>query len=303
VVLLRRVAAWEWLRVVVPVGLLAAAALLVVVALLRASPATRLVPVGVAVGLVVAIAAPTAWSASALQGPASGTFPDARPVAASMSLPGFGPPGSPGGANPPGPPGGGFPGFGTLSNEELDWLDSQRGTERWLVAVASAMQAAPTIIEGRPVMAMGGFFGSDPAMTQERLADLVDRGELRFLAAGGGMPFGANISGPAVAAQVCTAVPASTWGGTGAGVLDCKGRGEAIRTGKAPASPAAGGGFAALENCLKDKGVTVKPGGPPDFSDPKLAEAFRTCIGTSLPGGAPPGGPPGLPPVGAPPGR
>jgi 4-amino-4-deoxy-L-arabinose transferase-like glycosyltransferase len=56
----------------------------------------------------------------------------------------------------------------------ISYLEANQGNAEWLVAVSSAMQASSIILStGKPVMAMGGFTGSDPAMTVTRLKELV----------------------------------------------------------------------------------------------------------------------------------
>jgi 4-amino-4-deoxy-L-arabinose transferase-like glycosyltransferase len=68
----------------------------------------------------------------------------------------------------------------------LAYLQAQRGSERYLVAVPSSMTAAPLIIaSGKPVMAMGGFAGSDPILTPQQLQNLIDAGQVRFVMIGG----------------------------------------------------------------------------------------------------------------------
>jgi 4-amino-4-deoxy-L-arabinose transferase-like glycosyltransferase len=48
------------------------------------------------------------------------------------------------------------------------------------------MTAAPLIIAtGKPVIAMGGFAGSDPILTPQQLQDLIDAGQVRFVMIGG----------------------------------------------------------------------------------------------------------------------
>ena len=99
VMLLRRVDAWTWLRVAVPVGVVIAVVVLCVA--LWSSHLSRRVVVGafMCAGAVL-LAAPTVWSLSGVEHAQNGTFPDARPVAAG----GIG-----GGA-----PGRGFPGGGAI---------------------------------------------------------------------------------------------------------------------------------------------------------------------------------------------
>ncbi|MFD1547462.1 glycosyltransferase family 39 protein [Nonomuraea guangzhouensis] len=81
--------------------------------------------------------------------------------------------------------GGGGPGGG-ISSSMVSYLVANQGKAEWLVAVSSAMQASSTILStGKPVLAMGGFTGSDPAMTVTKLKDLVSSGKLRYVMAGG----------------------------------------------------------------------------------------------------------------------
>lgn len=81
----------------------------------------------------------------------------------------------------------------------VTYLRSQRKREDWILAVASAGSAEPIIINsGEPVMALGGFFGSDPIVTEGQLARLVADGRVRFFLAsenGGGFGGGAVRSG------------------------------------------------------------------------------------------------------------
>ncbi|MBT2230516.1 glycosyltransferase family 39 protein [Nonomuraea sp. NEAU-A123] len=81
--------------------------------------------------------------------------------------------------------GGGGPGGG-VSSSMVSYLVANQGKAEWLVAVSSAMQASSTILStGKPVLAMGGFTGSDPAMTVTKLKELVSSGKLRYVMAGG----------------------------------------------------------------------------------------------------------------------
>ena len=61
------------------------------------------------------------------------------------------------------------------------------GSVTWIVATASTQSGADIeLATGDPVLAMGGFTGSDPAMTVERLQALVSEGKLRYVLVGGG---------------------------------------------------------------------------------------------------------------------
>ena len=55
----------------------------------------------------------------------------------------------------------------SLSPAALQYLVANRGSARWIVAAQSSNEAAPIQLDtGQPVMAMGGFNGSDPAPTR-----------------------------------------------------------------------------------------------------------------------------------------
>ncbi|RJQ72341.1 hypothetical protein D5S17_26030 [Pseudonocardiaceae bacterium YIM PH 21723] len=75
----------------------------------------------------------------------------------------------------------------TADDQKLaDFLTARRGDARWIGASVSAMGAVPLTIAsgGRPVMAIGGFLGKDPALSPEQLAELVRTRELRFVELG-----------------------------------------------------------------------------------------------------------------------
>jgi 4-amino-4-deoxy-L-arabinose transferase-like glycosyltransferase len=63
-----------------------------------------------------------------------------------------------------------------------DFLEEGRGQARFFLATPNALLAAPLIVQtGQPVMAFGGFFGTDPVMSLEDFARKVERGEVRFV--------------------------------------------------------------------------------------------------------------------------
>ena len=92
------------------------------------------------------------------------------------------------------------------SNNETSQADSQlvqyllrnQNGARWLVAVASANEsAAIQLTSGQPVMAVGGFNGSDTPLTLEQFKQLVKAGKVKYYAIsshsrGGGGPGGGN---------------------------------------------------------------------------------------------------------------
>jgi hypothetical protein len=90
---------------------------------------------------------------------------------------------------------GGFGGGlgGGTDSALLSYLVSHQGGATWIVAADSAMTAGSIeIATGLPVMAMGGFTGSDPAPTLDQLKSYIASGKLRYVLAGG---FGGGFGG------------------------------------------------------------------------------------------------------------
>ena len=87
----------------------------------------------------------------------------------------------------------------------LAYIQQNRGDARYLLATQTAPLAAPLILgSGAAVMAVGGYTGSDPILTPEQLAALVEAGQVRFFLLreggrgnGGGRGGGANAQGQA----------------------------------------------------------------------------------------------------------
>lgn len=68
----------------------------------------------------------------------------------------------------------------------VKFLKSKRNGEKYLVAVPSSHTADSIILEyGESVMTYGGFSGSDPILTVEKLKSMVEKGEIRYFAVGG----------------------------------------------------------------------------------------------------------------------
>jgi len=87
-----------------------------------------------------------------------------------------------------GAPGGtaGGPGSVDADSALVAYLLANRGTATWIVAATSAQQAGSIeLASGAPVMAMGGFTGSDPTPTLAELQAYVASGQLRYVLVGG----------------------------------------------------------------------------------------------------------------------
>ena len=124
---------------------------------------------------------------------------------------------------------------GTASKQLIAYLEAHRDGATWLVAVQGSSAAASIILatDGIPVMAMGGFRGTDAAPTLAQFEQYVKQGKVHYVLAGargglGGGGFGGGSGGTVASVtswveQNCTAVPASAYsagsaatsGGTG----------------------------------------------------------------------------------------
>ena len=204
---------------------LAAAVVVAVPPVAGDARATAIGRAAAVVGVAAILVGPLLYTSATVTRALAGGDPAAGPVT-----------GFEGGGGP-----GGFAGFagdaGGTNRALVDYLLANRGDATWLVAVSSANQAGPIqLASGAPVMAMGGFMGSDPAPTLERLQAYVRDGRLRFVMLGGrgGGPsglggfFGGDGSGNVAAARnqwvtnACTPVTVS---GVTGDLYDCAGAG------------------------------------------------------------------------------
>ena len=218
-ILLTRVDWLPWLRVAVLALGLASAFLLLAIAQLG----RRWVPAVVAGALVSALAGPAAYSAATVStahtgsivtaGPATvGGGPGGMPGGTRPAMPGAagGPAGqapggqAPGGQAPGGQaPGGQVPGgamgglldASTPSTEVVSALSVNASDYRWVAAAIGSQNAAGLqLATGLPVMAIGGFNGSDPSPTLAQFQSYVAAGQIHYFAGSsgrGGGPGGA----------------------------------------------------------------------------------------------------------------
>ncbi len=165
----------------------------------------RVATAGAIVGLAAILVGPAIYTGATMTTAYGGGDPRAGIASADTSdgfgggpgsVPGggFGPggtggaPSAFGSASGGGLPAGGGAGDGSTADQALtDYLVGHAGSATWIVATASTQSGADIeIATGDPVLAMGGFTGSDPAMTVERLQALVSEGKLRYVLVGGG---------------------------------------------------------------------------------------------------------------------
>jgi 4-amino-4-deoxy-L-arabinose transferase-like glycosyltransferase len=257
-VLLDRSASWHpWLRVVVLIVGLAAAAGLILVA----ARGWWLRAVAGGVAIAACLAAPLASTLSTVTTPHSGAIPSAGPTVSASFGPGrvghLGPTGGFGGfgggagrtpfgrsgagssgsapAGLGGFGGGGFGGRGfgggggaaggllgssTPSAALTKLLEADHGSYKWVAAVTDSESASGyQLATGDPVMAIGGFNGTDPAPSLARFEAYVAAGDIHYYIAGssGAGAFGRGTStsddASEIAAWVTAHYTAETVGG------------------------------------------------------------------------------------------
>lgn len=123
-------------------------------------------------GMLVLLAAPLYWSATPLLYGDNSSLPEAGQQLK--------------------PSGRGPGGMGEqIDSRILDYIVSHQTGEKYLFATTSSHTAAPYIIQtGKPVMAMGGFSGSDPILTVDKLKQMIKNKEVKYFLISGG--FGGN---------------------------------------------------------------------------------------------------------------
>lgn len=96
------------------------------------------------------------------------------------------------------------------SNPLIDYLSARQGDEIFILATLRASDAAPFILAtGEPVMALGGFSGTDPILTANELAARVQAGEVRFFLLSGENRQQAELI--SWLRRSCAALPVSDW--------------------------------------------------------------------------------------------
>jgi hypothetical protein len=124
---------------------------------------------------------------------------------------------------------GGGLGGNTSDSALLQYLVANRGNATWIVATSESQEAGSIeIATGLPVMAMGGFTGSDPTPTLEELKRYIASGQLRFIlvnsGGGGGGGFGGTTDRSAWISANCTTVNyGGGYAGGGGSLYDCAG--------------------------------------------------------------------------------
>jgi 4-amino-4-deoxy-L-arabinose transferase-like glycosyltransferase len=186
-----------------PVVLISGALIAAVVAIPSTPTRRRTQLAAVGLGVAMLLAGPAAYALDTMATAYAGGDPKAGPAIADDGPGGSGggraAPGPAGIGTPPGAVGGGFaggstgqPGAGDGGGGSSDpalisYLLANRNGGTWIVATTSANAAGSIqLASGEPVMAMGGFSGSDPAPSLAQLKALVASGQLRYVLVNGG---------------------------------------------------------------------------------------------------------------------
>ncbi len=155
----------------------------------------RLAPGLMSVGLLGLLVAPLVWSITpAMASPNNASLPMAGPSALSDNS----------------------STWTRLTSSTQDnlvsFLEANRDGYLYLVAVPNSQQASSIALEtGQPVLAMGGFMGSDPAMTVGKLQQMIANRQVRFVLGGSSASVNQWVQ------SNCTAVDASLYGGSSSG--------------------------------------------------------------------------------------
>jgi hypothetical protein len=227
-ILLDRSPGWfPWLRVVIVVAGVAAAGVILARRALRPTAGWRrtvLAAAPVPLALIGGLGASLAYSMDTAATIQSGAVPSAGPaVAGSFGIPGArsGFPGGAAGRLPAGA-GGGFGGQAGISATLAKLLEAGASRYRWAAATVSSTSAASIELgsHGVPVMAIGGFSGTDPAPSLAEFEKLVSGHQIHYFVSGGaGGGFG-GFGGPsgesgASRAPGFAAGPGAPGGGSG----------------------------------------------------------------------------------------
>lgn len=218
-----------------------ALAVLAALALVAAPVASKLraVPaVALAAALLAALLGPSSYALASVGRAYAGGVPSAGPAVAAAFGPGgagfasrdggfaangdgvFAPPSGGLSATGPGDGGAGGP-VERVDQALIDFLLAHRGNATWIVAANGAQQAgAIELATHEPVLAIGGFSGSDPAPTLDQLKALVAAGKLRYVLVGGAMGEGFGRAADSLTQWITSNGTAVDYGGSGGTLYD-----------------------------------------------------------------------------------
>ncbi len=205
-----------WGQVLIPIlavlGILAVLVLVIVKIMPRLSTntsRTRLLLPALGIGIAAMMIAPLVWAAI----PVFQSTQADQLTAGPLQAEGFG----------------GNAGAGNQTNNTntklVSYLEANQGNTKFLVAVPSSMSADSIILAtNKPVMAMGGFSGSDPILTTSQLAKLIANGTVRFFL------LNAPRTGQQIPSQILDQIPAQFRNAARSGFAGFGGQQSALTT-------------------------------------------------------------------------
>jgi 4-amino-4-deoxy-L-arabinose transferase-like glycosyltransferase len=213
-----------------------------IVAVILSLPATadlrRTQALAVALGIGILLAGPLVYTIDTMSTAYSSGDPRPGPAVVADTNQGGGNGGGFGGGFGGGTPpsgagfgGGSGAGLGTAGGGTdtalASYLEANKGSATWIVAMTSAMQAGSLELStGDPVMAMGGFSGTDPAPSLAQIQAYVASGQLRYVLVdgnGGGGPGGNSSTASDVSAWVTSVGKVVDYGGSSGTLYDLSG--------------------------------------------------------------------------------
>jgi 4-amino-4-deoxy-L-arabinose transferase-like glycosyltransferase len=220
----------DYLRWDIP--LMAAVGAIAVVAILIRRNLAR---PALALALAALLVGPVAYAKTTWDAPVQGTFPAAGPYQAAGN----------GGI-------GLAAGSVSVNRALIGFVRARRPGTRFELLTLATPTAAPLILMGLKAAAIGGYSGTDPALSARGLARMVERGEARWVLLGGAYSSRGGNDASRAAGVACRHVPALRWrprvvdanglaivplqSPTTLELYDCRGRAHALLVGR-PASP------------------------------------------------------------------
>ncbi len=154
----------------------------------------RVARTAIVAAVAMLLVAPAIYSATVWQVPVNGTFPVAGPYieddVESLGIPLDQVP---------------------IYRQLLVYVRAHQPASRWDVLTQGATTAAPLTLLGGRVGALGGYGTIDPVLEPPALAQLVARGEIRYVALGGGYATRGGNASSTVVAAACTPVAPAKW--------------------------------------------------------------------------------------------
>ncbi len=176
----------------------------------------RLAAPAVAIALALLLVAPGAYAHTTWQAPVEGTFPVAGPKS--------------------------FPGSGSygvdtrdlaINRALLDYVATHGPGSRWALLTVASDTAAPMMLMGLPAGSLGGYSGTDPALTGPGLARLVSSRQARYVLLGGGYSLRGGNGATKAVLRACRELPPWEWHSPiaypfGLVLFDCAGRAKQL---------------------------------------------------------------------------